>query len=196
MMINNFIDSLKGIVDSLNTSGGLLLQQYNESKAAKRDLLQPKAELTVQIKTILSNALKSKEDYLVLNQHRNEIQDILLKKMFSEAISIKYQEVSALLSEYWCAVFDMDELLAFYRDKDPEEYEEITKAIEIEASYNTHQELLDQLGVIPATIHEGMNRKIYDYRQIETDIIDKRQQAEAEIKSLYEDMQEEIASVV
>lgn len=195
-MINNFIDQLKGIVESLNTSGGLLLQQYNESKAAKRDLLQPKAELTVQIKNILSNALKSKDDFLVLNQHRNEIQEILLKKMFSEAIRIKYQEVSALLSEYWCAVFDMDELLAFYRDKDLEEYEEITKAIEIEASYNTHQELLDQLGVIPATIHEGMNRKIYDYRQIETDIIDKRQQAEAGIKSLYEDMQEEIGSVV
>lgn len=184
------------MINELFNVGELALQQINESNAAKRELLQPKAELTAQIKNELTKALNARTNFLSLNRHENSLQGIMLDKMFSENVNTKYREVCALISEYWYVVFDMDELLAFYRDKDPEEYEKIIKAIGIEDSYGDHQELLDRLCIMPGTRHDGMNREVYDYRQIENDMIDKRQQAEFGIASLYKDMQEEIASVV
>jgi len=116
-----------------------------------------------------------------------------IEHLFSENVLIRYKELRAILAEIKNIDFELGELFSAIQDGEPERYFQIKEALLSDEYTETSEKLLDNLEICFVTPQPERRREVYNYRELESEYEEQKEQYIAGINALLDEMESEIA---
>ena len=174
-------------------------------KSADIALYEPKKQVYFQLKKHLEQPFSGRTAYekfldIIPMEHtlsRDEVEKLKfdISHLFSEDISVRYDEAMAIFAEWNAVDWDLNELFEAIKSNDYESYFKVKSALLDDECTEKSEQVLDDLEIIFLHQKPWQNRIKYNYREIEKEYKEMQAQYEAAALALLDDMANEIECI-